>query len=258
MDELIENEKLLCPDENGILDLHEQQWVTLDAIVWSFTDTMLILNVRKNQLVYLPPDIGGFVLMRELLLGHNLLPSLPPQIGNCKQLRKLDLTHNRLSVLPSELQFCERLEEIDVSFNQLISIPKELGKLKELRILNLRHNQLKSIPDSLCECTKLEHVNCDGNALLVDIPESLRENTPLVLWICHKIKQHKEEVDELVHINGDLEKLARMGDDERLRLREEISKLQREKNALEEERPYHYLKVKKTLAHATSQVCIIS
>lgn len=255
MDEIFDDS--LVPDANGILDLQDKHWVTLDEVVWTHVHSMLVLNVSRNQLVHIPAEVGNLLLLRELFLSNNRIPSLPRQIGNCIQLRKLDLHRNRLTELPSDLQYCERLEELDVSYNELTTVPAELGRLQMLRVLNVRHNKLTSIPHTLCECPKLEELGCEDNPGLEDIPESLRGNTKLVLWICSTVKKHRAEVKELVDINAELERMARLGDQERLQLREEIAQLQHEKAALETERPHHYLFVKKHVVHATSQVCAL-
>jgi hypothetical protein len=71
------------------------------------------------------------------------------------------------------------------------------------------------------------------------------------------MKKHRAEVQELVDINAELERMARLGDQERLQLREQIAALQSDKAALEAERPHHYLFVKKHVLHATSVVCAL-
>lgn len=255
MEELVDD--TLVPDHNGVLDLQDKHWVTLDEVVWTHAHSLLVLNVSRNQLVTLPPDLGNLVLLRELLLANNRIPSLPREIARCVQLRKLDLHRNFLTQLPRELQHCERLEEIDVSNNELTELPAELGKLANLRMLNVRNNHLASLPHTLCDCPKLEQVGCEGNKELADVPESLRSNTRMVLWICGTVKQHRKEVQELVDINGELERMARLGDEERLRLREQIAQLERDKTRLEDERPYHYLRVKRQVQRVSSEVCAV-
>lgn len=255
MEELLDAS--LLPDANGVLDLVDKHWVTLDEVVWTHAHSLLVLNVSRNQLVSIPPDVGNLVMLRELLAANNRIASLPKEISFCAQLRKLNLHRNFLTELPRELQHCERLEEIDASSNELTQLPPELGKLPNLRVLNVRDNHLSTLPHTLCDCPKLEQVACEGNKELTDVPESLRSNTKMVLWICGTVKQHRAEVQELVAINAELERMARLGDEERLRLREQIAELQRQKETLERERPIHYLRLKKHVLHATSQVCAV-
>ncbi|KAG7390812.1 leucine rich repeat [Phytophthora pseudosyringae] len=247
----------LIPDENGVLDLQDKHWVTLDEVVWTYAHSLLVLNVSRNQLVHISEAVGNLDLLRELVLANNRLVAIPVQISRCVNLRTLDLRRNRLEQLPSELQYCERLEELDVSYNDLTAIPAELGRLQHLRVLNVRYNKLTLLPHALCDCPVLEEVGCEGNDGLSDIPESLRSNTRLVLWICSTVKRHRAEVAELVEINSELERMARLGDEERLKLREEITDLQRKKKALEDERPHNYLLAKKHAVRITSEVCAL-
>ncbi|OWY95502.1 hypothetical protein PHMEG_00034482 [Phytophthora megakarya] len=247
----------LTPDENGILDLQDNHWVTLDEIVWTYSHSLLVLNVSRNQLVQISEAIGNLTHLRELLMANNRLASIPAQIARCVNLRKLDLRRNRFEQLPSELQYCKRLEELDVSYNDLTTVPPELGRLQNLRTLNLRFNKLTLLPHTLCDCPLLEEVGCEGNEGLTDIPESLRSNTKLVLWICSTVKRHRTEVAELIEINTELERMARLGDEERLKLREELADLQRKRKKLEDERPHNYLFMKKQVVRLTSEVCAI-
>lgn len=255
MEELLDAS--LVPDANGVLDLQDKHWVTLDEIVWTHAHTLLVLNVSRNQLVSLAPDVGNLVMLRELLLSYNRIAAIPKEIGSCLQLRRLDLHRNFLTELPRELQHCDRLEELIASSNELTQLPPELGKLQHLRMLNVRDNHLSSLPHTLCDCPKLDVVACEGNKELADVPESLRSNTKMVLWICGIVKRHRAEVEELVSINAELERMARLGDEERLRLREKIAELQRQKDALERERPHHYLRLKRGVLHVKSEVCAV-
>ncbi|KAF4320774.1 hypothetical protein JM18_002936 [Phytophthora kernoviae] len=255
MEELVDAS--LIPDENGTLDLQDKHWVTLDEVVWTYAHSLLTLNVSRNQLVHIPEAVGNLDLLRELILANNRIAAIPVQISRLVNLRKLDLHRNRLEELPSELQYCERLESLDVSYNDLTSLPLELGRLQHLRVLNARYNKLTLLPHTLCDCPALQEVGCEGNDGLTDIPESLRSNTKLVLWICGTVKRHRAEVTELVDINSELERMARLGDEERLKLRGEITDLQRRKKTLEDERPHNYLLVKKHILHVTSEVCAL-
>jgi len=186
MDDL--EEELLAPDVNGTLNLSHQTWVRLDEVVWSHGQTLLILNVEVNQLVEIPPAIGNLALLRVLDLRHNKLTQLPEEIGHCTQLLELKLAYNHLRSLPRSIHGCIRLQEVNVSYNELEILPKEMGKLENLHILDVRYNKLQTLPETLCECTKLEKLGCIGNDGLSQIPESLRENSALVLWILRRIK----------------------------------------------------------------------
>lgn len=245
----------LIPDENGVLNLQNNHWVTLDDIVWTYAHVLLVLNVSCNQLVQISESVGNLKLLRELLLANNRIEIIPVQIARCVNLRKLDLHRNRLKELPSGLQHCERLEDLNVAFNQLTMIPPELGRLQHLRVLNVGYNKLTRLPHTLCDCPLLKQVNCAGNEDLNDIPEELRSNTKMVLWICNTAKEHHAEVSKLIEINSELKRMAQLRDEERRQLCTQIADLKCKKEALEGERPHNYLLVKKHVMRVTSEVC---
>ncbi|KAL7694026.1 putative mini-chromosome maintenance protein [Plasmopara halstedii] len=254
-DDLIDS--TLIPDENGVLNLQENHWVTLDEIVWTYTDTLLVLNVSDNQLIHLSESIGNLELLRELLVANNRITTLPIQLARCVNLRKLDFRCNRLTVIPSELHYCRQLVDLNVSYNDITMIPMELGRLQNLRVLNVGYNKLTQLPYTLCDCSSLEQVDCEGNEDLKDIPDGLRNNTKLMLWICSTVKRHHMEISELIEINENLERMARLCDEERFQLCERIADLQSKKDALENERPRNYLLVKKHVMRVTSEVCTL-
>lgn len=122
-------------------------------------------------------------------------------------------------------------------------------------MLDVENNELENLPDTLCECQKLQILKCDGNDGLAQlIPKELRDSTRLVLWICNKTKQHNDQVDQLVEINTTLEQMARLADEEKFKLKDEILRLEGLRRDLEQERPIYYLKFKRTIKNA----CIIS
>ncbi|CEG43992.1 dna replication licensing factor mcm3 [Plasmopara halstedii] len=190
-------------------------------------DTLLVLNVSDNQLIHLSESIGNLELLRELLVANNRITTLPIQLARCVNLRKLDFRCNRLTVIPRRLQ--------------------------NLRVLNVGYNKLTQLPYTLCDCSSLEQVDCEGNEDLKDIPDGLRNNTKLMLWICSTVKRHHMEISELIEINENLERMARLCDEERFQLCERIADLQSKKDALENERPRNYLLVKKHVMRVTSE-----
>ena len=244
-------EASLVPDANGSIDISNSAWVNLDEEIWTHRTSLLILNVSNNSLERLSSGVGNLQMLRELNLSRNRLRELPEDLGKCSQLKILNVSENLLKHLPTELQWCTNLIEIHAASNKLVGLPREFRKLAELKILNVEHNELEDLPDTLCECGKLEQLKCEGNDGLVQIPKELRGNTQLVLWICSKTKQHNDAVDELVEINTTLEDMARLADEEKLRLKDEILRLEDIRRDLERERPIYYLKLKRAIKKCT-------
>jgi internalin A len=73
--------------------------------------SLSVLDLRDNDLLSLPPEIGNLDTLQMLNLSGNKLSSLPPEIGNLTRLCYLDVGNNQLRVLPTELAQIQGLEE---------------------------------------------------------------------------------------------------------------------------------------------------
>ena len=187
---------------------------------------------------------------------------------------------NQLESLPCELQGCQLLEELYASENGLHEIPSEIGTLHILkyvvnlsiaclsaipcpvltppdslpRTLEIQNNQIKKMPPELSDCISIEDIDCSGNKHLEMIPEKLRTDTKLIMWICGLHKNNREKITELSSANMELEDYARQSDEEKLKLKDEVARLKKIESVLVAERPERYLKATETL----SKVCTIS
>ena len=140
-------------------------------------DHLIELNLAGLNLTSLPPEIGGFVHLQALLLGHsiiengdsiqicNQLTSLPAQITQLVNLQRLDLRSNRFSRLPLEITDLTNLQNLGLSENHLKNLPDEISKLINLQELYLRHNRLTTFPTKITELTNLQSINLGGNSL---------------------------------------------------------------------------------------------
>jgi Leucine-rich repeat (LRR) protein len=91
------------------LDLSRQWLQELPSDFFQKYKDLEELNLEKNNLVTLPPEIGQLHRLQKLNLSNNKLTVLPPEIGGLKKLQKLDINHNKLTALPSEIgQTCSK------------------------------------------------------------------------------------------------------------------------------------------------------
>ncbi|MBE7383544.1 MAG: leucine-rich repeat domain-containing protein [Leptolyngbya sp. SIO1E4] len=129
------------------------------------------LDLGRNQLRKLPPEIGQLTNLRQLNLGSNQLSTLPPEIGQLIHLRQLDLRSNQMRMLPPEIGRLTKLQQLDLSYNQLRSLPPEIGQLINLQKLDLGSNQLSILPPEIRQLTNLQQLDLFNNQLQALLPE---------------------------------------------------------------------------------------
>uniref|UniRef100_A0A7S1C261 Uncharacterized protein n=1 Tax=Bicosoecida sp. CB-2014 TaxID=1486930 RepID=A0A7S1C261_9STRA len=251
------DELLQKPDDHGLLDMSHRAWRIIDKSVFGWADTLITLNVSFNDLPAIPKEIGLLSLLQELNAASNEIETLPDEIGKCQRLTTLKIANNKLDELPRGLGDCKNLEHIFAANNRIQALPDTIGKLSHLVTLSVPSNKLQRVPLSLFNCTALEIVDFTSNPELEMIPDELRTNTPMVLWICRQFQLKQDVIDELRAANDDLEHLTKLGDDERLEMRKEMVSLRKRNRDLLDREPKLYMKVKLGVKGCASRVCTI-
>ncbi len=123
------------------------------------------LDLSKEYLTILPPEIGQLTNLTELDLSANQLTTLPPEICQLRNLKKLTLWQNRLTALPKEISQLTNLIWLNLDSNRLTILPIELFQLKRLTLLAINHNQLSILPSEICQLPKLKELYLHGNPL---------------------------------------------------------------------------------------------
>lgn len=131
--------------------------------------------------------------------------------------------------------------------------PASLGRLDQLRELKLQNNKLKELPPELGDCLQLEVVDVMLNDDLTMVPRKLRNDAEIILWICQKSKGQKFKIQEMEEITSEMEELAKLNDEEKVKLDDRIKALEREITTLESRVPT----VGEVLAAKRSQMCSI-
>ena len=107
------------------------------------------LDISRNTISLLPPEIRELRALHTLSLSGNKLQNLPMEALASMPLRNLDASRNCLkgALFPLECGGLFELKGLDVSFNALTSITEQsLLELPNLQALNVSENRLKSLP----------------------------------------------------------------------------------------------------------------
>lgn len=149
------------------------------------------LRLRANALTEFPEGIlGGLRLLQELDLVDNQLASLPADLGLAGSIEKLYATGNFLTSLPESITQLSNLKELVISENQITALPEGIGALQHLEKLDAQENALTVLPPSLTSCVALRALYLQNNQLN-DLPDKM--------WLLESLsalQMHENPFDE--------------------------------------------------------------
>ena len=139
---------------------------------------VVLLQLSVNNLTgAIPPQLGGLMALRSLLLGsNNLTGAVPAELGSLAALRYLVLDRNDLTgAIPPQLGSLMALRTLNLGDNNLTgAVPAELGSLAALTSLSLDRNNLTgAIPSGLGSLAALTSLSLDRNNLTGTLPPEL-------------------------------------------------------------------------------------
>jgi Leucine-rich repeat (LRR) protein len=232
------------PDKKGVLDLSHNAWSELPDILFTYSTTLLSLDLSMNKLTEVEPDFGKLKCLSSLNLRGNMIERVSPNIGMCIRLKYINLSENRISEIPGSIGNCTLLEEMYLGSNYITTMPGSVGNIIALRILNLQDNALESLPHELGRILTIQEIHCGGNPRLTMIPDEMRGTSDLVIWALQLHRDQIDNVEEKTAVYSELEGRCRESEEMRLRLRDETSDLQIEIRDLEDIRPDVYIAMK--------------
>lgn len=109
------------------------------------------LSLRECNLRAIPTTVWLCQSLQRLDLSRNKLGLLVPDIGNLINLVWLNLVQCNLSTLPSELSFCSQLVEIDLMSNNIETLSETLRDLQKLETLRMSFSAFTALLDSYME-----------------------------------------------------------------------------------------------------------
>eukprot|EP01029_Cantina_marsupialis_P029743 TRINITY_DN782119_c0_g1_i1.p1 TRINITY_DN782119_c0_g1~~TRINITY_DN782119_c0_g1_i1.p1 ORF type:complete len:255 (-),score=46.79 TRINITY_DN782119_c0_g1_i1:267-1031(-) len=241
---------------DGVLNISNKAWVTIEEEVWSWGASLKSLQASFNSIKIIPPEIGQLNMLRELDLSSNRLKKIPPEIGHCVRLTKLKVNGNRLTKLPNELCQCILLEELYASENMLLEIPKDIDKLNVLKILMLQNNRIDYLPSAVSKCLSLEHIDVRHNPVK-NMPEGLLSDANMIRWVCNNLAEFEAEMDVLRQANKSLQDAQIESDEQRVKLRDELSAAKSQIVKMKKNRPKTYMHIKRNFKSCGSRICTI-
>ena len=131
------------------------------------------VDMEEKGLLELPLAICELQAVEELFLDKNELTFIPPEIGGMGQLREFNARSNKLDQeLPPEMGNISTLEALFLEDNKLTWLFDTIGNCKQLQGINANNNELTGFPESLCECAAMEGLYADFNQI-VELPENI-------------------------------------------------------------------------------------
>ncbi len=151
----------LCAQDFNLEALESDiyQYTSLEEALAAPKDSVYSLKL-KDRLKEVPVEVfTEFPNLQLLDLSKNRLTEIPPQIGLLKKLKKLILFKNRIEALPAQIGELEDLRELIINQNELESLPDEIGNLKKLRYIDMWSNNITRLPGSMAEMWGLEEID---------------------------------------------------------------------------------------------------
>lgn len=100
------------------------------------------LNLSRQNLTTIPPEVYTFVNLQRLDVSYNQLTEVPREIGTLKNLQSLDITKNKVAHLPATISLLTYLNELLIGDNEFKQLPETILQLKYLTLLEVDNNKI--------------------------------------------------------------------------------------------------------------------
>jgi Leucine-rich repeat (LRR) protein len=125
-------------------------------------DSVFILDLSKQKLVYCPDEILTFTNLTELDLSKNKLSKLPNGLKSLVHLEKLNISKNKFELFPIPLCSTISLTDLQLGKNNINSLPSCISQLKNLEHLDIWYNNIYALPTTISQLKKLKTLDFRG------------------------------------------------------------------------------------------------
>lgn len=165
------------------------------------TESLVLLDLSKNQLTILPNDITfeSEHSVKQVFLQNNMLVSIPPEICRCQVLEDLRVSRNQLPHLPPALGKIHALIRLDASGNRISHTPPSLSQLMNLRVLNLSDNRIEHLDSmDILPLTGLTELSVAKNKL---------SEIPLAVAVLQHLRYLRLSHNKITELDSDMLRL---------------------------------------------------
>lgn len=141
---------------------------------------VLAMDLSRQRLTDLPPDLLLLEDLAYLLVNRNRLHTLPEWLADMTDLKAIVADHNRFRDFPDVLLGMPHLEQISLGENELQAIPLDIDLVENLEVLSLWGNVLARFPASLGNLERLQILDLLHNEMTVEEQDMLKALLPEV------------------------------------------------------------------------------
>lgn len=164
------------------VNLSKNAFTDLPQSMICLSNCLRELNMGRNKLSTLNPDIGLYLRLTMLDLRNNMLSSLPKEMNSLYELRELYISYNRFSSIPDVVYELKKLENVFADSNKIVQIDAAgFQSLPVLATLDLQNNNIDQVPPELGNCTQIKSLQLNGNAFRNPRPAVLAKGTQEIL-----------------------------------------------------------------------------
>ena len=150
-------------------------YTSLEAAIATDNPTSIYrLDLSRQRLKVVPPELAQFTELRELRLDRNKLSTLPSFFDQFTHLEIFSAEENVLTSFPEAMWAWPQLRELHLGDNWIESIPLHIDRLQQLEVLGLWSNVIGTFPASLSELPRLQRLDLLNNDMTAEEQELLR------------------------------------------------------------------------------------